>query len=469
VGGGSATTLAAVTYDHQGSPYAEITLAAGMQTQIRKTDPFGGERLAGPTASRPTTHQGFLGATRDDDTGFTMLGARLYDPVAGRFLSADPVLDLADPLQRGGYAYAHNNPITFSDPTGLSVSLSQKEIDLALAGAGLSSAMVAAAKGDLNRSMSSVVISAAGSILRDFLGIDAIMGCIGGSIWSCAEVLSLTKKIYSAVKKVFSAVSAWRKAKEQAKKVIAKANAAIDKAKKEKKKREEARKKAAQKKKQQAAQKKQTTSNRASHSARKTGNSKQKSSQASAAPRSSAAASSGAGKKSSGGGGSSSKGGSTGASSRSNGGSSGGGDGNAGGGDDGRTLNLGAGDNPMPGATNVDLNPGHPDVMQADANNLPFDDGTFNVAHAVNPYGFNPVSGETARVMARGGTLVVSAAKRNKFRKASEDAMREAGFELIGQGAGVHPDHMFGTMRRADGGAIDPSGTAYEWRMYRRL
>lgn len=333
VGGGSTTTLAAVTYDHQGSPYAEVALAAGMQTQIRKTDPFGGERLAGPTASRPTTHQGFLGATRDDDTGFTMLGARLYDPAAGRFLSADPVLDLADPLQRGGYAYAHNNPITFSDPTGLSVSLSQKEIDLALAGAGLSSAMVAAAKGDLNRSMSSIVISAAGALLQDFL--DPIMGCIGGSIWSCAEVvldlipwykaLSMTKKIYSAVKRVMSAVSAWRKAKERAKKVIAKANAAIDKAKKEKKKREEARKKAAQKKKKQAAQKKQTTSNRASHSARKTGNGKQKSSQASAAPRSSAAASSGAGKKSSGGGSSSSKGGSTGASSRSNGGSSGGG------------------------------------------------------------------------------------------------------------------------------------------------
>ncbi|MEU0086823.1 polymorphic toxin-type HINT domain-containing protein [Streptomyces sp. NPDC006274] len=324
--------LAAITYDHQGNPYTEVALESGMETRIRKTDPFGGERSAGTTAQRLQTHQGFLGATRDDDTGYTMLGARLYDPVAGRFLSADPVLDLADPLQRGGYAYAHNNPITFSDPTGLSVSLSQKEIGLALAGAGLSPAMVAAAKGDLNRSMSSIVISAAGALLQDFL--DPIMGCIGGSIWSCAEVvldlipwykaLSMTKKIYSAVKRVMSAVSAWRKAKERAKKVIAKANAAIDKAKQAKKKREEARKKAAQKKKQ-AAQKKQTTSNRASHSARKTGNGKQKSSQASAAPRSSAAKSSGAGKGKSSGGGSSGKGGSTGASSRSNGGSSGGG------------------------------------------------------------------------------------------------------------------------------------------------
>jgi SAM-dependent methyltransferase len=123
----------------------------------------------------------------------------------------------------------------------------------------------------------------------------------------------------------------------------------------------------------------------------------------------------------------------------------------------------------MPDATNVDLNPGHPDVMQADAQNLPFDDGTFSTVHAVNPYGFNPVNAETARVMERGGTLIVSAARANKFRKASDEAIQEAGFELVDRGTGIHPEHMFGTMRRADGGAIDPIQTPYEWRVYRRL
>ncbi|TXS21079.1 hypothetical protein EAO71_31890 [Streptomyces sp. ms191] len=115
------------------------------------------------------------------------------------------------------------------------------------------------------------------------------------------------------------------------------------------------------------------------------------------------------------------------------------------------------------------LNPGHPDVRQADASNLPFDDGTFSTVHAVNPFGFNPVSSETARVMQRGGILIVSAAKANKFRKISEEAMREAGFELVSSGTGVHPDHLFGVMRRADGGEIDPTKIAYEHRVYRRL
>ncbi|MFD5774990.1 Hint domain-containing protein [Streptomyces fungicidicus] len=147
------------------------------------------------------------------------------------------------------------------------------------------------------------------------------------------KALESPGKVYNAVKHAFSADSAWRNAKERAKKLIDKANAAISKAKKEKKKREEARKKAAQVKKKAAAQKKQTTSNRASQAVRKTGNSKHKSAQASAAPHSSAAAASGAGRKTAASGGSSGKGGSTGASSRSNGGSSGnGGDGKAGGG-----------------------------------------------------------------------------------------------------------------------------------------
>jgi len=36
-----------------------------------------------------------------------------------RFLSPDPVVDHTEPQQRNGYSYAHNNPTTFVDPTGL--------------------------------------------------------------------------------------------------------------------------------------------------------------------------------------------------------------------------------------------------------------------------------------------------------------------------------------------------------------
>ncbi|MFD5137627.1 DddA-like double-stranded DNA deaminase toxin [Streptomyces sp. NPDC058378] len=49
----------------------------------------------------------------------THLGAREYDPGIGRFISVDPIMDLADPQQINGYTYANNAPATLSDPTGL--------------------------------------------------------------------------------------------------------------------------------------------------------------------------------------------------------------------------------------------------------------------------------------------------------------------------------------------------------------
>ncbi|MFG3309649.1 RHS repeat-associated core domain-containing protein [Streptomyces wuyuanensis] len=37
----------------------------------------------------------------------------------GRFLSVDPIIDHDDPAQMNAYSYAHNNPLTKSDPDGL--------------------------------------------------------------------------------------------------------------------------------------------------------------------------------------------------------------------------------------------------------------------------------------------------------------------------------------------------------------
>ncbi|MFJ5834921.1 RHS repeat-associated core domain-containing protein, partial [Streptomyces sp. NPDC093089] len=62
--------------------------------------------------------KGFVGGTKDADTGLTHLGAREYDPAIGRFVSVDPVMDLADPQQTHGYTYSNNNPVNLSDPSG---------------------------------------------------------------------------------------------------------------------------------------------------------------------------------------------------------------------------------------------------------------------------------------------------------------------------------------------------------------
>lgn len=104
--------------DHQGT--TERQLDANTQAvTVRRQTPYGEVRGAEPVWPG---ERGFLGGTRDN-TGLTHLGAREYDQDTGRFVSLDPVLDLADPQQMTGYAYANHSPVTFSDPTGLLICL----------------------------------------------------------------------------------------------------------------------------------------------------------------------------------------------------------------------------------------------------------------------------------------------------------------------------------------------------------
>ncbi|MFE9295607.1 RHS repeat-associated core domain-containing protein [Streptomyces niveus] len=109
-------TISLTIADHHGTAQLAVDAATQQLTQ-RRTLPFGGTR-GEDTGTWPGT-KGFVGGTLDAATGLTRVGAREYDPSTGRFLSVDPVMDLADPQQIHGYAYANNNPLTWSDPTGL--------------------------------------------------------------------------------------------------------------------------------------------------------------------------------------------------------------------------------------------------------------------------------------------------------------------------------------------------------------
>jgi RHS repeat-associated protein len=55
-----------------------------------------------------------------DATGLYYLRARYYDPTIGRFVSQDPVLGrISTPQSHNRYAYVGNNPMGFTDPTGM--------------------------------------------------------------------------------------------------------------------------------------------------------------------------------------------------------------------------------------------------------------------------------------------------------------------------------------------------------------
>ena len=83
----------------------------------KSVDVFGG-------LQRAVLEQGYTGHDEDFELSTVNMQGRIYDPRLGRFLSADPHVDGANPTQRWNrYAYVSNNPLRFTDPTGFRYNL----------------------------------------------------------------------------------------------------------------------------------------------------------------------------------------------------------------------------------------------------------------------------------------------------------------------------------------------------------
>ena len=123
--------------DGQAVPYSIKEDSAGGWTGVAVIDPAVGTLLGianysggglikqyapDPWGRQTTVDTGvkvrlrMAGQEYDAETGLYHMGARYYDPDAGRFLSEDP-LGIAGGLNL--YRYASNNPVLHRDPTGL--------------------------------------------------------------------------------------------------------------------------------------------------------------------------------------------------------------------------------------------------------------------------------------------------------------------------------------------------------------
>ena len=249
--------------DHQGTSTATVDSLTHL-TGVRYYDLYGKERDT-PAVSWVDDH-GFLDGVKDP-SGLTHLGAREYDPILGRFISADPVLDVTSSQQMGGYAYANHSPVSFADPTGLTPGFingsscidgdcsyhnadgsirgdcSQYAGTSAACGRGFGTASatdlgravadeqrdidqdlkrdVDLAQDILNTSIVDVVIQVGADILLDLIGVNDIMSCIGsGDMWACAsllmdlipftKIIKLGAKLFKAAKKIYKAVTGFQ-------------------------------------------------------------------------------------------------------------------------------------------------------------------------------------------------------------------------------------------------------------------
>lgn len=98
--------------DHLGSVIADSSTAPAQVTFREQYEPYGAPAM-GPYLSGP----GFTGHVTDTLTQLSYMQTRYYDPLAGRFLSTDPIgAGNGDNFNR--YWYANNNPYRFTDPDG---------------------------------------------------------------------------------------------------------------------------------------------------------------------------------------------------------------------------------------------------------------------------------------------------------------------------------------------------------------
>jgi RHS repeat-associated protein len=122
-----ATTTSYFHHDQLGSISA-ITNELGAVTERLAYDPWGKRRFINTTPGATDkldaivglrTDRGFTEHEHLDEMGVVHMNGRIYDPLIGRFMSADPFIQVPDNLQSyNRYAYVMNNPLTLVDPSG---------------------------------------------------------------------------------------------------------------------------------------------------------------------------------------------------------------------------------------------------------------------------------------------------------------------------------------------------------------
>jgi RHS repeat-associated protein len=89
----------------------------GFRVRHRVYEPFGAVAEEAGAGSGPGRRI-FAGHAFQPESGLYFMNARWFDAESGRFLSPDPIFDMASPQAHNAYSYAGNNPVSAGDPSG---------------------------------------------------------------------------------------------------------------------------------------------------------------------------------------------------------------------------------------------------------------------------------------------------------------------------------------------------------------
>ena len=101
--------------DHLGS---STVMSNDTGTTLETTEylPYGGQRSHTGT---DTSNYKFTDQELDPESGLYNYNARLYDPIIGKFVTADTIVpDPSNPQTLNRYSYCINNPLLYTDPSG---------------------------------------------------------------------------------------------------------------------------------------------------------------------------------------------------------------------------------------------------------------------------------------------------------------------------------------------------------------